>query len=331
MKKNVQKSDLFDKNSSNLHLLTMIKNKSIFLFTILTIFMSCEERVDILSSNDELGKMVLECELSPSKRIEAKLYTLGNFNQLNEVEYPTKAIVRMTIGTDVELRFKYDDENKVYFVDNHIVDPSRTYTIYAFKNEQEEKAKNGLEAVTQIPVASNFKVSNTTVQERKDSKGLMHKVVNFKASLPVGSNKYYRLTATRKIYKNVMVNGSLKSVFSGVTETLKFNGNDEIPLAFQQSSYNGCLFFDASRFDYDNIDFSFSTNSMGEGDQLNSIQYDLEALSESTYRYHVAKSKQINAQIAGISEPVINYTNVANNGYGFLGGSSMTSDTIAIK
>jgi hypothetical protein len=82
--------------------------------------------------------------------------------------------------------------------------------------------------------------------------------------------------------------------------------------------------------DLNTFTLNFSTNSFKAGEKIETVYYALETVTEDTYRYLVVKEKQAYASQNGISDPVINYTNMVN-GYGFIGGSSKAVDSLVIK
>ena len=127
------------------------------------------------------------------------------------------------------------------------------------------------------------------------------------------------------------IDGNLTPVFNGKTETLDFVGNDEEPLAFHTSYVDGAVLFTTEILNHNKISLNFRTRTEVKNNSgFESIFYTLETLTESAYRYNMAKSKQIGAEKYGISDPVINYKNTTN-GYGFLGASSMIQDSIKLN
>ncbi len=297
-------------------------------------FTACEERVEITSINEETDKLLVECELSTSRRIEANLYTIGNFNQLNKLSYPQDAIIRLGIGIDEELPFKYDEKKQVYYIDSlrHMVNPLYKYRLIAFLKDKEDFQINSKRVG--IPIAQKFAISSKPiVSSIKSDKGLELRKIAFEAKVPAskGNEKeFYRINVYRKLYKQVLIDGVSQQIYTGKQETLDFFGNDEIPLAFTKTEFDGSTLFDASRFKDSKFKLNFITKTFQTGDKIETLYYTLETLDESAYRYLIAKQKTINASQNSLSDPVISYTNL-QNGYGFLGASSSVVDSLVIK
>ncbi|MBK8699608.1 MAG: DUF4249 family protein [Saprospiraceae bacterium] len=297
----------------------------------LSMLWSCSEPLQLDYSDD--AELLLECELSTSRRIEARLMSLGNFNDITSGEYIEDAIIDLGTNTDLALRFQYDSRNKVYFipVESHMVNPAYIYTIkaYRFKNDP-----HALEAVTTIPSGHKIVVtSKPVVKDVLNAKSGTRKEINLKLALPdvEKKNGFFRLKAYRKLFEKQNVNGNIVYVHKGAVEPREFGGNDQEPLAFHLSAVDGDILFDVNRVDKRNFDLRFYTlGKVEEGDHFEAIYYVLEGLSEATYRYNVSKSKQINAEVFGNSDPVISYKNMIN-GYGFLGGSSAVRDSILFQ
>jgi hypothetical protein len=310
----------------------MISKAYIFFLAFILILSSCEESVNIASNTDNISSLVIECELSPTKRIEAKVYTMSDFSKLDAVEYPKELSIELETGTDVVYFFKYEEKTGLYYIDpiqyNSNLDQSYDYTIKAYYKSDPE---NNLKAETKIPARQVLNLSNdkkVIIKDIVDAKGLEQKMI----SLPLTVSQmdkdksFYRLKVYRKIYKTI----NDVSVYTGKNEELKFLGNEELPIAFTTSAFDGCLLFDASRLESKKLDLNFSTQRFAEGDKLNTLFYELESLTEPVFRYNIVKSKQIKALQHGLSDPVINYTNIIG-GKGFFGSSNMTSDSIVIS
>jgi hypothetical protein len=301
-------------------------NKRIYiLLSILTLFlMACEERLIIDTIDQEADKLFVECEISTSRRIEASLYTIGNFNQLNKLSYPQDAVLRLVGTGDNDYPFIYDSEKKIYYVDSirHMATANHEYNLIAYLKGKED---NKLESERiQIPNAQNLSVSKPSHKLSKTANGLNKMNLSFQASAPAEINNeklFYRIIMYRKLYEN--------AIYTGKNELLNFEGNSEIPLAFTPSA-DGSVLFDPSRFKNNTFTLNFSTNSFKAGEKIETVYYALETVTEDTYRYLVVKEKQAYASQNGISDPVINYTNMVN-GYGFIGGSSKAVDSLVIK
>lgn len=293
------------------------------------VLFACEEPVDLSSIESESGKILVECELTPGHKAEAKLYTIGDFTQLENINYEENATLKLVSSED-ELFFKYDKSRKIY-VSEHIVNPSYTYVLIGYLENRQKEIKSNL---ISLPSAQKLAFSSSPKLKKViNEKGLDQVNISFSAKIPSKVNLekyYYRIKLERKIFKQVVIQGVPETIYSGKTEVLNFLGNDEIPLAFTKSDSDGSILFDASRFGNENINFNFATKSFLAGDKMENIHYTLETITESTYRYLVSKIKQNNASNSGASDPVINYTNI-QNGYGYLGASSPVLDSIVIK
>ena len=106
--------------------------KNIHILILFVIFLtSCSETV--LIDPIEPDQLFIECELNPNGRIEAKVSTLGSFQNSIEYTNPLDAEIRLYTGVDIELRFEYDARKGVYFVpeNNHAINPSYNYRIEA--------------------------------------------------------------------------------------------------------------------------------------------------------------------------------------------------------
>lgn len=299
-------------------------------FMTLSMMWSCSEPLQLEYSKEP--EWLLECELSPSNRIEAKLVSLGNFNNVASGSIVENAAIDLGTDTDLAVRFQYDARNKIYFIplDKYKIDPSIPYTIKAYRFNGDTaplEAKTNIPAQQKLVVASSPKLTDAVIN------GTKRKTIQLNLAIPtaVKDQGYFRLVAYRKLFKKTDVGGQIVFQQTGETELLEFGGNDEEPLAFHQSAMDGSVLFDVNRVDKNNFELNFNTSStIEEDDHFETIYYTLEALSESSYRYKVAKSKQIKAQLYGNSDPVINYRNMTN-GYGYLGACNPVSDSISFE
>ncbi len=302
---------------------------AIFLMT-LSMLWSCSEPLP-LEINEE-AQWLLECELSPNKRIEARLVSLGNFNNVSSGDIIENAIIDLGTNTDLAFRFQYDARNKIYYIplETYRINPSIPYTIKAYRyagDQQPLEAKTTIPGAQKLVVSSKPKVTDAIIQ------GTKRKAINLKLALPNVDKEqgYFRLFAYRKLYEKVSNGGEITYVPTGDTELLDFGGNDVTPLAFHQSAIDGGVLFDVNRVDKQNFELLFNTaGAVIEDDHFETIFYTLEAISESSYRYNLSKSKQIKAELYGNSDPVINYRNMVN-GYGYLGGCYPASDSISLQ
>lgn len=302
---------------------------AIFLMT-LTMLWSCSEPLP-LEINEE-AQWLLECELSPTKRIEARLVSLGNFNDVESGDIIENAIIDLGTDTDLAFRFQYDSRNKIYYIplESYKVNPSIPYTIKASRFAGDP---NPLEAKTTIPAGQKLVIKSQPKMTDATINGTKRKTINLKLALPNVDKEqgFFRLFAYRKVFNKIDNNGQIVYVPTGITEMLEFAGNNENPMAFHQSAIDGSVLFDVNRVNKQNFELLFNTAGViVDDDHFENIYYTLEALSESSYRYNLSKSRQIKAELYGNSDPVINYRNMVN-GYGYLGGCNPVSDSIAIQ
>ena len=299
-------------------------------FMIISMLWSCSEPLQLEYSKEQ--EWLLECELNPSKRIEAKLVSLGNFNDIEAGSFIENAIIDLGTDTDLAFRLQYDARNKIYFIplETYKIDPSIPYTIKAYRFAGDTAP---LEAKTKIPVGQKLVFTSNPRQADAIINGTKRKTIQLNLAIPTANKDqgFFRLVAYRKIFKKVDQGGEVTYEPTGETELLEFGGNDAAPLAFHQSAIDGAVLFDINRVDKNNFELKFNTaSSITEDDHFETIFYTLESLAESSYRYKLAKSKQIKAQLYGNSDPVINYRNMSN-GYGYLGACTPVSDSISFE
>ena len=155
---------------------------------------SCSEPITVDYSSQI--PLLLECELSPSRRIEARVYELSDFNDINSKgEVLENMIIHLGTNTDEALAFEYDPRNKVYFIDSryHVPSSKFLYTIKAYKYRD---AVDPIEAKTQVPSPQVFKkVGDAKFSEVFDAKRGNLKEVKVNVSLPsTGQTQYFLST-----------------------------------------------------------------------------------------------------------------------------------------
>lgn len=305
------------KKNSQICTLIMITKANIYFLLFIVMFSSCTEPFDL--APQEKGKLLVECELSPSRQVFANVQVISNFTDVNATLYPDDAIIRLTSGVDEEYKFIYDGKSRSYYLPREFrIDPAKNYRIAVFENEKEIEY---LEARSSIPSPPALKLNEIESKDIVSDKLKKQKEVRVLASMPKLSNGKNGFVRVRAFRKNI--NGNI--------EYLKFAGNDEEPLAFHTCMHDEHTIFDLSRLDNNKFSLRFQTQKMFENEKLEKIFIQYESISEASFRYNLSKSKKMTAEIYGISDPVTNYTN-ASNGYGYLGAaSSITIDSISIN
>jgi hypothetical protein len=275
-------------------------------------FTSCEEDLQVLSQNKD--KIVFECELKAYQQIVAKAYLVNDFNEIDRSKIADDLTIRMTTGIDEEISFTYDSENNYYFVNKslHVPIPGRSYKVSILNNE------NNISTT-----------SNTTLKDGGSISGVLSRQVS-QVVYENGKGRTFQVTATFNSNQNdhYIRLQAYRRAKNGKLELLKFDGNDEEPLAFHTSEIDGCILADLSRVDKNKFTLNFSTfGPIKNSEILDKVIFVTETISEPAYRYSLSKSKQYNAFNNGSYIPVVSYSNMIN-GYGFFGSSSAKLDSI---
>lgn len=295
----------------------MYKNIHILILFVI-FFTSCSETV--LIDPIEQDTLLVECELNPKKRVEARISTLGSFQNIQSNTNPDNVDIRLFTGVDIELKFEYDPRTGVYYIPEnlHTVNPEYDYRIEAHlpdTNVETLVSKTNIPPVKSIQVSKKPLLNDITQGEHTGKKQV---TVDF--NLPEISKNlpFYRLTVYRK-------------KANGEKEILEFMGSNQNPLAFQNMIQTKDVLINTTTLPNGKFNASFRTaTTLNDQDKMDKLYYSFETLTESTYRYFISKNKQIQAELSGSLEPVINYTNT-KNGFGFFGASNGVVDSVAVE
>jgi hypothetical protein len=307
----------------------MIRIEYIIL-TIFIIFTSCTERLEV--SNEDVYPMLVECELSPSHRIEAKVKSTADFTDVTTAINIDDAILRLTTGVDIELNFQYDPKTETYFIPEnfHRINPSYKYKLYAYRKGDDESL--AMTASTIIPQSNKLSLVNKPLLSdvADDKHGTLKKVqFTLNADNAIEKNTYYRIKFYRKLYDQKIINGKSFTFMKG-TEEMKFLGAEEDPLAFKVG-VDKMLYVDGSALAKEATVTIQTTSPAKNLNALEKIFYSLEGITEASYRYQTSKTSQVTSATYGNSDPVINYKNTTK-GFGYLGASSGISvDSFSVK
>ena len=301
-----------------------------FILLIAILFASCSETV--LIDHYEGDQLLIECELNPSKQIRARLTTLSSFQNTEEYFLPEDAEINIFTGKDIKLTMLYNDREKYYYipVEQHTINPEYQYRIEVKLPSSDNE--NKLTAVTNIPLATNlitFNKSTSKILSQGSDKDKTEVTLNLQVPNP--NSEFYRLKVYRKIFIEKTINGEVVKVWNGKTEPLEFITSVSDPLCFHKAITESSILINTTELKNRSFSLKYKTTApINTTDKLDHIYYEFETLTEATYRYNVSKIKQLNAEIYGNTEPVINYTN-ATNGFGFLGASNGVVDSIEVK
>lgn len=295
------------------------KLKNLIYILFLTLFISCSERVELSLENDE--KLQIECVIVPGKEITATLSTVSNFSDIQNIVYPENAIIYLRTGTDASFSFKYDKDREIYFIPTNHHTPNLTYK-YEIRAYLKDNIENELIGNTKFHTTSLIKMNEGTTQIEKEGSSLtLYSKFSF---VQKNSNPYMNL---HTYFKEVDSDNNLSEL-----QPLDFIGNDEDPLAFYNSEYTNGTYINIERVDYTDfsMSFRFPENIESESQVSDYIYFYNNAVSESVYRYDIARAKHVSAIVGGISDPVVTYTNI-DNGYGVFGSSIGRLDSIKFK
>ncbi len=293
------------------------KLRNLIYILILTIFVSCSERVELNLENDE--KLQIECTLVPGKEITATLSTVSNFADIENIIYPENARIYLLTQIDAPFEFKYDEESKTYKIPVKVHTPRSDWK-YEIRAYLKDMPENELNAKTIFYNTTAVKIKDA-IWDKTNNKLQLKTQLAFASKL---SNPYLKINT---FYKEVNENGDLSELVP-----LNFVENTENPLSFYNNQYTDGIYVNIDRVDYSNFSMVFNYPEVitSKEEISDYIYFFTNAISEPLYRYQVARAKHVNSINGGNSDPVITYTNI-NNGFGVFGSSVGKLDSIKVK
>ncbi len=291
------------------------------MFFCVIFYVSC---VDEFESEESVPNIFIYSELEVGEGIDVFISQTSPFLSASSINTPIEEANVLINENGASVKLDFDVGSNCFIDLDYQISEGSTYGIDVTIPQSSTPDAN---ATVTIPSFKSPVIQVQAISLNQDNEMLTSDI---QMNVPMDKANYHELEISAHIIKEVMQSDGT-SVFVRDDSATRFMISSNDVTVENLAHRPSCLYNLLSLEGGTVINFNLGANAaLSPNDRVDSIRITSRTVTEDYYNYHSTLSNQIELEVAGAGEPVLNYSNIIN-GTGLFGARSSLTRNIAVE